>query len=89
EINGADWVVFGPVYDTPSKRGFGPPQGLDKLARVATAMKIPVIAIGGITPERVREVRRAGAWGVAVISAILTADSPAEATRCFLEALAA
>ena len=89
EINSADWVVFGPVYETPSKRGFGPPQGLDKLSRVATAVKIPVIAIGGITPERVGEVRRAGAQGVAVISAILTADSPAAATRRFLEALAA
>lgn len=89
EINGADWVVFGPVYDTPSKRGFGPPQGLDKLSRVATTVRIPVIAIGGITPARVREVRREGAQGVAVISAILTADSPADATRRFLEALAA
>ena len=89
EINSADWVVFGPVYDTPSKRGFGPPQGLDKLSRVAAAVRIPVIAIGGITPERVGEVRRAGAQGVAVISAILMADSPAEATRRFLEALAA
>lgn len=89
EVNGADWLVFGPVYDTPSKRAFGLPQGLDKLARVATAVRIPVIAIGGVTPERVREVRRAGASGVAVISAILTADSPADATRRFLEALAA
>lgn len=89
EINSADWVVFGPVYETPSKRGFGPAQGLDKLSRVATVVKIPVIAIGGVTPERVREVRRAGAQGVAVISAILTADSPAAATRRFLEALAA
>ena len=89
EINGADWLVFGPIYDTPSKRGYGPPQGLDKLARVATAVKIPVIAIGGITPERVRDVKRAGAGGVAVISAILMADSPADATGRFLEALAA
>jgi thiamine-phosphate pyrophosphorylase len=47
-----------------------------------------VIAIGGITVERVREVREAGAHGVAVISAILAADSPAEATRAFLRALA-
>ncbi|MGH7275869.1 MAG: thiamine phosphate synthase [Candidatus Rokuibacteriota bacterium] len=89
EINGADWIVFGPIYDTPSKRAFGPPQGLDKLGRVATAVRLPVIAIGGITPERVPEVKRAGARGVAVISSILTADSPADATRRFLEALAA
>ena len=89
ELEGADWLVFGPVYDTPSKRMYGPPQGLDKFARVAAAVRIPVVAIGGLTPERVREVRRAGARGVAVVSSILAADSPADATRRFLEALAA
>ena len=86
---GADWVVFGPIYDTPSKRRYGAPQGLSALERVAGALDIPVIAIGGITPERVREVRRSGATGVAAISAILTAPSPATATRRFLDALAA
>ena len=89
EIGGADWLVFGPVYETPSKRSYGPPQGLDALARVARAVTIPVIAIGGVTPERVGELRRAGAGGVAAISAILAADSPADATRRFLDALAA
>lgn len=87
ERAGADWVVFGPVYDTPSKRRYGPPQGLAALEEVAAAVSIPVVAIGGITPERVREVRAAGARGVAVISAILAAPSPADATRRFLEAL--
>jgi thiamine-phosphate pyrophosphorylase len=85
---GADWIVFGPVYDTPSKRRYGPPQGLGLLAEVARAVRIPVVAIGGITPERVPEVRRAGAQGVAVISAILAAASPATATRQFLKELA-
>ncbi|MBI4255204.1 MAG: thiamine phosphate synthase [Candidatus Rokubacteria bacterium] len=89
ELQGADWLVFGPVYDTPSKRVYGPPQGLDRLARVTGAVRLPVLAIGGITPARVREVRRAGARGVAVVSAILGADSPADATRRFLDALAA
>ncbi len=89
ELEGADWLVFGPVYDTPSKRMYGPPQGLDKLARVAAAVRLPVVAIGGITPARVRDVRAAGARGVAVVSSILAADSPADATRRFLEALAA
>lgn len=84
---GADWVIFGPIYDTPSKRAYGPPQGLGALERVAGALTIPVIAIGGITPERVGEVRGTGARGVAVISAILAAPSPAEATRRFLEVL--
>ncbi|HXG03645.1 MAG TPA: thiamine phosphate synthase [Candidatus Binatia bacterium] len=86
---GADWLVFGPVYDTPSKRRYGPPQGLGALRRVAAATRLPVVAIGGITPERVREVREAGAAGVAVISAILTAERPGDATRRFLDALAA
>ena len=87
EARGADWIVFGPVYDTASKRQYGAPQGLEKLAAVARAVRIPVMAIGGITPSRVPEVRGAGARGVGVISAILAADSPAEATRSFLKAL--
>jgi thiamine-phosphate pyrophosphorylase len=88
EAEGADWIVFGPVYDTASKRQYGAPQGLAKLEAVTRAVRIPVVAIGGITPERVREVRTAGAHGVAAISAILAADSPARATRQFLDALA-
>jgi thiamine-phosphate pyrophosphorylase len=87
EQAGADWITFGPVYDTPSKRIYGTPQGLAALEQVARAVRVPVIAIGGITPERVREVRAAGARGVAVISALLAAPSPALATRRFLEAL--
>lgn len=89
EKAGADWVTFGPVYDTPSKRRHGPPQGLRALARVTGALRVPVVAIGGVTPERVAEVRSAGARGVWAISAILAADDPAGATRRFLDALAA
>ena len=88
EKQGADWVVFGPVYDTESKRAYGAPQGLARLEAVARAVGVPVIAIGGITPERVAEVRAAGAAGVAVISAILEADSPRDATLRFLDQLA-
>jgi len=88
ELKGADWVTFGPVYDTPSKRPYGAPQGLDRLAVVARGLRIPVIAIGGVTPARVKDVRAAGARGVAAISFILAAASPADATREFLAALA-
>src|SRR5206468_11128953 len=77
EVEGADWLVFGPVYDTPSKRMYGPPQGLEKLARVAAAVRLPVVAIGGVTPGRVRDVRAAGggggAGGVCVVAAWLPA----------------
>jgi thiamine-phosphate pyrophosphorylase len=89
EVRGADWVVFGPVYDTPSKRRWGSPQGLDRLAKVTASVRIPVVAIGGITPERVAAVRGAGAAGVGAIAAILDSASPGDATKRFLEALAA
>lgn len=87
ELEGADFMAFGPVYDTPSKRAYGPPQGVNALARVVEAVGVPVFAIGGVTPDRVGEVRKAGAHGVAVISAILAAERPPEATKAFLEAL--
>lgn len=85
---GADFVVFGPIYDTPSKRAYGAPQGLAALEAVARAVSIPVFAIGGISVARVAEVRRAGAFGVAVISALLAAPDCAVETRRFLQALA-
>ncbi len=87
QLDGADFLLFGPVYDTPSKRVYGAPQGVESLRRVVEAVGIPVFAIGGITPERVHEVRKSRAHGVAVISAILAAERPAEATKAFLEAL--
>jgi len=73
---GADFIVFGPVFDTPSKRSFGPPVGLNALAEVARSISLPVLAIGGITAERVEAVRQHGGRGVAVVSAILEAADP-------------
>ena len=87
EPEGADFLVFGPVYDTPSKREYGPPQGLSALERVASAVRLPVFAVGGVTPSRVAEVIRVGASGVAVIAAILGAERPADAVKGFLDAL--
>ena len=66
---GADFVVFGPVFETESKRAFGPPQGLEKLRDVARALdEFPVLAIGGITLENIPACLSAGARGVAGIS---------------------
>ena len=87
EPEGADFLIFGPVFDTPSKRQYGPPQGLSALERVASAVRLPVLAVGGITPSRVGEVLRAGAAGVAVIGAILGTERPADAVKAFLDAL--
>lgn len=78
---GADFIVFGPVFDTPSKREFGMPVGLEALAAVTRALSIPVLAIGGVTAERVKAVRQHGARGVAVVSAILQAADPRAAAQ--------
>ncbi len=63
----ADYVIFGPVFATPSKAGYGPQQGIDQLARVSESVRIPVIAIGGITADNAEECAKAGAAGIAAI----------------------
>jgi thiamine biosynthesis protein ThiS len=77
---GADYLVAGHVYPTPSKPGRSP-LGPAGLARIVAVAPCPVIAIGGITPERVTEVVQTGARGVAVIGAIVEADDPRAAAR--------
>jgi thiamine-phosphate pyrophosphorylase len=65
---GADFAVFGPVFDTPSKRAYGPPLGLASLREAAHALApFPLVAVGGVGEENAREVLRAGARGVAAI----------------------
>jgi thiamine-phosphate pyrophosphorylase len=77
---GADYILFGPVYPTPSKAGMGKPQGIERLAQaVRAAAPTPVLAVGGVTPARAAACREAGAWGVAVIRALLEATDPARA----------
>ena len=79
--SGADFIVFGPVFDTPSKRAFGPPVGLEALAAVSRAGTVPVLAIGGVTADRIAGVRRCCAQGIAVIGAILEARDPRAAAH--------
>ena len=78
---GADFVVFGPVFPTPSKLAFGPPQGLPRLAEVVRDVPVPVIGIGGITPANVPQVMQTGAHGVAMIRAVLAAPDPCAAAQ--------
>ena len=89
EADGANYIGFGPVFPTTSKANAASVKGLDGLAEACRAVSIPVIAIAGITPERVAPCLDAGAWGVAVMTAITTADDPVAATRAFRRQLEA
>lgn len=87
--HGVDYLVVGPVYPTTSKPD-AEPLGLERFARlVEVAGAIPVLAIGGVTPDRVAELIGAGAYGVSVRSGIVAQDDSEAATARYLEALAA
>ena len=87
ESQGADYIVLGPIYETPSKQMFGPPLGIHTLEKACSLVRIPIIGIGGVTAARAREMRRAGAFGAAVITAILGANDIESATRELLDAV--
>lgn len=80
ERAGADYIGFGHIFATSSKAKHTLPVGLEALARVANQVRIPVIAIGGITEANAADVMAAGAWGIAVIGAVCAADDPRAAT---------
>lgn len=81
---GADYIGFGPIYQTSSKPDAELPKGLEALRRMSEIARCPIIAIGGIAAETAYEVIRAGAHGVAVISAVCAQADPASATRQLL-----
>jgi thiamine-phosphate pyrophosphorylase len=83
---GASYATFGPVHDTPSKRPFGPPVGIEAL-RDASRLGLPLVALGGMDAARAAEARAAGAAGVAVIRAWLVGPDPAAAVRALLAAV--
>ena len=74
ESAGADFVTFGPIYETPSKSHLGAPAGLDALKEVKRAVDIPIFALGGIRGSNIGHVLWSGAYGVSMISAIFGAD---------------
>ena len=77
ESSGASYVFFGPVFDSPAKRAFGPPQGVARLAEACRAVRIPVIAIGGVNEENGADCIRAGAAGIAAIRLFQEPREPA------------
>ena len=76
-----DYLGVGPVFATASKANPAPPLGLQGLAEIVAAVDKPVIAIGGIQASNVAEVLCTGAWGVAVLSAVVAQADPCEAAR--------
>jgi thiamine-phosphate pyrophosphorylase len=68
--DGADFITFSPIFETPSKKEYGPPQGLELLRAVCREVKLPVLGLGGISKDRVSTVLKQGAFGVALISGI-------------------
>ena len=87
EQNGADFVLFGPVYFTASKAAYGAPQGVPALKTIVDNISLPVYAIGGIKPENIESTKKLGLRGVALISAIVSAESPKEAAAKMLRQL--
>ena len=84
---GADFALFGPVYFTPSKARFGAPQGLAALQNIVENSALPVYAIGGITAENTNAVRNLGVRGIALIAAIISAESPKETAQAIVQLL--
>jgi thiamine-phosphate pyrophosphorylase len=85
---GASYLVVGTVFATPSHPD-RPGEGAELLERVGLASGLPLVAIGGVSPERVQMVRRAGAHGVAVRGGVWNADDPGDAVATYLSALEA
>ena len=81
QMEGADYIGVGPVFATATKPDAGEPLGLERLAEIAAAISIPVVAIGGITSENVARVFEAGARGAAVVSAVVSAEDISAAAR--------
>jgi|Deesub1362B_J571_1020462.scaffolds.fasta_scaffold00011_36 thiamine-phosphate pyrophosphorylase len=85
EEGGAEYIGFGPVFSTSTKKAAGTPRGIEVLKKVTDAVSIPVVAIGGIKLDNLEEVIKAGAEAVAVASGILTSDNIYRTAREFVK----
>ena len=87
EMEGADFITYSPIYPTLSKPDYGPAVGVEGLRNVTEGVNIPVFALGGITPERVSECRDAGAYGVAVMSGVMSPENGVQQAKVYLQQL--
>lgn len=84
---GVDYIGFGPVFPTTSKADAGPVSGIGVLKKAVESVPLPIIAIGGIQPKNAPQVIEAGAYGLAVISAVCCQEDPEKATRTLSQVL--
>ena len=87
EANGADYLGVSPVFDTPTKTDAPRATGLDGLAAIRAATRLPLVAIGGLNVSNAADAVRAGADGIAVVSAIVAAADPRAAASALREAI--
>ena len=85
EAEGADFLTYSPIYPTASKPGYGPVVGIENLAKLVERVKLPVFALGGVTPTRVTECLAAGAFGVAVMSGVMSPKNAEKQAKSYLE----
>ncbi len=83
----ADFILFGPIFETPSKAPFGNPQGLNKLSHLSKSVQVPIFAVGGINPERAKYCIGNGATGVAVISSIMSSSNVERIVKSYEQVL--
>jgi thiamine-phosphate pyrophosphorylase len=84
-----DYAIAGPAYETESKPGYGPALGAHGMAAIVAAAGVPILAIGGIRAEKIPELVRAGAGGIAVMGSVMRASAPGEEIKRLFAALAA
>ncbi|MFF2288142.1 thiazole tautomerase TenI [Peribacillus butanolivorans] len=84
--NRADYAIYGHIFETNSKRGLAP-KGVEELQKITMNIKLPIIAIGGITPSNSQLVLNAGVQGIAVMSGVLEAENPIQSAKEYARSL--
>lgn len=82
--DGADWLLYGHLFETGSKDGL-PPRGTDELARIIKSLPVPVYAIGGIKPHHIAQLEKLAVTGIAVMSSIFKSETPTLAAKSYKE----
>jgi thiamine-phosphate pyrophosphorylase len=88
EIGGADFITYGPIFETPSKAGYRHSVGTDAIKSIGSGIRIPIFALGGIKSGLIEQILASGAHGISMISAILGADDIRKAAQVLVQEIA-